>query len=370
MKKYTYHLFGVILIVVTLGIVFIMMSQKKEPRQDKTKSSVLYVKTADPIISKITTDAHYRGRVVSNSNVTVASEVSGKIEQGTVNLKAGANFRKGDILFYVYSKDERAKIKASKSSFLQLLAKTLPDIKVDYADQFDKWNQFFNQIKLDAPLPELPRFGSNKERIFIASQNILTSYYSLVQEEITLSKYTVRAPFAGNIVQVTKQVGDIANSGAEIAQIIQTDKLEITVPILPYDRKWVSINDQVTITPESGVKVKGSVVRIADFIDESTQSVNIYIRVQNTKEAYLMQGGYVDVNFGGKEIQGMKIPREALVNKDHVYQLKENRLLLHKITVLRQMNDFSVISGFDETAPVVVESISTIDSAMKYLPRK
>ena len=370
MKKYTYPFIGVMLVVVTFGVVFMMMSQKKEPKQNKKEVTVLYVKTAQPSVSKIVTNAHYRGRIVSNSNVKIASEVTGKIERGSVNLKPGANFRKGDIFFYIYSKSVRAKLKASKSSFLQLIAKNLPDIKIDYADQFDKWNQFFNSIKLDSPLPTLPEFNSNKERIFIASQNILTTYYSLVEAEITLSKYTVRAPFGGNIVTVNKQIGDIASSGAEVTNIIQTDKLEITVPILPYDRRWISISDDVTIKTQSGTNVKGYVVRIADFINKDTQSVNVYVRVQNEKGSYLMQGEYVDVDFGGKEIEGMKIPREAIVDEDKVYQLKENKLVLYEITVLRQMGDYSVIKDFDTTLPIVIESISFVNPSMKYLSRK
>lgn len=321
MKKYSYHLVGVILIIVTLGVAFLMISHKNEPQQEKEKESVLYVKTTKPEVKKIITEAHYRGRISTYSDVLIASEVSGKIEQGSIRLKAGTKFHKGDILFTVYSKDTRAKLKASKSSFLQILAKVLPDIKVDYPDQFEKWNTFFSQIKLDASLPPLPKFNSNKERIFMASQNVLYTYYNLYQDEITLTKYTVKAPFGGNIVSVSKQVGDITNNGATVANIIQTDKLEVTVPVLLVDRRWITKGDIVTLKTQSGVETKGTVVRMADNVDNDTQSVNIYIRIDNREKNFLMQGEYVDANFGGKEIEGMKVPREVIVGTSQIYSV-------------------------------------------------
>jgi len=50
--------------------------------------------------------------------------------------------------------------------------------------------------------------------------------------------------------------------------------------------------------------------------------------------------------------------------------LVKNKLELKKINIIRQMEDDCVINGFDLNYPVVTESISVVDKAVKYLSRK
>lgn len=370
MKKFVYVLIGIAIIVVAVGATAIMMNGKKDPRSNQKKVASLFVKTAEPTMTTVETDALYRGRVNSLADIDVAAEVSGRILAGNVVLKDGTNFRKGDILFRIYNEDVTAKLKASKSSFLQTLAMVLPDISVDFPSEFQKWNTFFSQIDLDKSLPALPECKTNKERIFMASQNVLTSYYNLKQAEINLEKYTVRALFSGSIVTANKQVGDMANMGTTVASVIRTDLQEVLVPIQTLDYAWVKVGDQATLTTARGEKIQAKVSRMGSSVNENTQSINAYLRPMSGKKITLLQGEYVDVAFPGKMLEGLIIPREALVGSNQVYQLNKGKLELHDIKVVRQMADNYLITKMDTLLPVVVESVASVDHTIEYKSRK
>jgi len=139
--------------------------------------------------------------------------------------KTGESFNKNDIIIKIYSEDVEAALKSGKSSFLQTVSRILPDLKVDYKDQYDKWIAFLLSIDPEKPLPELPEINSDKERVFLASNNVLTSYYNLKQQQIKLKRYTIRAPFTGSFKSVNKEIGAVASSGSRAGnnnQIRQT----------------------------------------------------------------------------------------------------------------------------------------------------
>ena len=88
--------------------------------------------------------------------VDVVSEVAGEILRGDIPLKEGQNFNEGQLICKIYDSQRILDIKASKSQFMNTVANTLADIKFDYPDNYDKVLAFFEDIKMDEALPELP----------------------------------------------------------------------------------------------------------------------------------------------------------------------------------------------------------------------
>lgn len=370
MKRIHYLIIGTLIVVVAILLARFLISEKKQPKRNATKKTEIFVKVQKVEYKENDISLNYRGRVESFNNIALSSEVSGKILKGDINLKAGTNFKKGDILFKIYSQDIEAQLIAQKSTFLQTLSNVLPDIKVDFPDQYSKWINFFNDFDINKKLPKLPQYSSNKEKVFLASQGLLTSYYNLAQKEITLGKYIVKAPFDGSLTSVSKQIGDVTNSGGEIATIIRKSKLEVTVPIFPKDLKWIKKGNKAILKTSRENEITGTVERIASFVEESTQSVNVYLNVLQEKETFLLQGEYVNATFNIKNILGMRVPREAIVDNDFIYILENNTLVKSKIKIVEQTDDSCVISGLKENTQAVIESIASVEKNIKYLPRK
>jgi membrane fusion protein, multidrug efflux system len=368
-KKLLTSTAGIIVLLFSIIFSIGLIRSKPVPHRDEKREQLLNVKTKLVISEKITTNFSYQGRVNALENISLAAEVNGKIMQGEIPFKEGQNFSNGDLLFKIYNKDAEANLKASKSKFLRTLSIILADLNVDYPESFQTWKVFFNSIKLDAPLPKLPAVKSEKEKIFLAANNVLSEYYSLNQQEIAFSKYNIYAPFDGYFKKVNRQVGSIAANGSELAVIVRSDVLEIVVPVLPDDATRIVNNQKVQIENKSAKKCSGMILRIAQFVDESTQSVNVYISYKPNTQYALLEGEFVTVKFKNKDmVNGIKIPREALLENQFVYLVQDNKLLKTKVKIIQTLEDFTVVNGLEQGSIIVIESLIDAREGLPVLP--
>lgn len=367
-KKVLYAVISLAIIIASFMFSGFLMNSKPLPKKDSKKHNIMYVKAGKAEQVEVESNLNYRGRVISFDNVSLAAEVSGKLVKGNVRFKTGESFRKNQRLINIYSKDVEAALKSGKSSFMQTLSKILPDLRVDYSSEYLKWSSFFNEIDPNKTLPKLPEINSEKEKVFLASNNVLASYYNLQQQEINLSRYTIYAPFNGSFKKVNKEIGAVASPGVELATIIRSDKLEIVTPVFPDDLKWIKKGGQVLIEIDGNEEV-ATISRISGFVDETTQSVNVYITYYPSAKNSLLEGEYVDVKFSGGIVSGFEIPREALVDNDHVYLLTDSRLVKSKVKVERLMDDAAIISGIAPNKVIVTESLASVDDNVEYQSR-
>ncbi len=360
---------GISLIVLVLAI-FVSVSVLKEkpnPRKSKDQTSKISVKVSEVKESKSKTGVTYSGRVNSFDNIILSAEVSGKILQGDVPLKEGESFNEGQLLLKIYSENIESTLKASKSSFLKTLSDVLPDIYIDYPDSYNKWKNFFNSIELDKKLPELPKIDSENEKIFMVSNDIISNYYSIQNEEITLTKYKIWAPFNGYFKSVSKEVGSFTSTGAQIGELIRYDKLEIIVPVYIDDARKIKDGDKVTMFIDDK-ELTGTVTRIAGFVDEETRSVNIYVTFTQNKKT-LFAGEYVQVKFNTtNQTEGITLPREAVMTDHTVYTLIDNKLHKTEINELQFLDDSTLVSGLNTGDIVVVESLLNVKEGQEVNP--
>lgn len=367
--KVLYTIAGIVVIILSVFITGKLIMSKPVPESNKQVISYLNVKAEVAKNSNYTSNIKYRGRISSYENVSLSAEVSGKIIQGDIPFKAGQEFTKGNVLVRIYNEDVKASLMSGKSSFMKTLSSILPDINYDFPDEYTKWKNFFNEIQVDKSLPELPKINSDQEQIFLASQGVLTAYYSLRQQEINLQKYTIYAPFNGTLKSVSKEIGAVTSMGAELASIIRTDKLEVTVPVLPEDAKWIKVGDPVELIGINQTET-GKVSRIANFVDASTQSINIYINYYPNGNNYFLDGEYIDVKFEiSKNAKGIKIPREALLNGNQIYVIQDESLIKKTIHIERSLDDYYIISGINDNEIIVTESLADVSEATKVKAR-
>ncbi|MFW6267605.1 MAG: efflux RND transporter periplasmic adaptor subunit [Marinilabiliaceae bacterium] len=358
-RKTLFRVIGALVLIGAVLLAGYAVKNKPAPQKSmKQKEDMLYVKAAEVTNEKATSPVTHQGRISSYETVSLASEVNGRIMEGNVDFKEGGEFNKGDLLIRIYDEDIKATLTAGRSNFLQKLSSVLPDLQVDFPDEYDKWKQFFTAIKVQEQLPELPETHSEKEQVFMASAGILSEYYSLEKQEIDLSKYQIYAPFDGSFRQLKKQVGSVAGMGTDLASIVRTDRLEVVVPVPPNEAKWIEVGNKVTLTGPEGHQANGTVTRIAGFLDENTQSVNVYVKYLPREMHAFSIGEFVDATFDiQRETRGMAIPREALIDGERVYVVKNRKLQIQKVSPVRTLNDTVVISGLTDGSMVVVESL-------------
>ncbi len=354
------------ILLASLGLMYILFGMKKTPEIQKPEEVVRHVKTTEVVYNSIKSGITASGRLGSNHYVNLSSEVQGKILKGNIPLKKGQTFRQGSLLFKIYDKEAVLNLKSKKSRFLTTVANILPDIKIDFSSSYDKWNSFFLSLDIEKPLPDIPKEASGKEKIFLASRNILSDYYSIKSDEIRLGKYFTRAPFSGTFTEVFMETGSIANPGSKVAQIARTDQMELEVPVEANSAFGINIGDIVKVATADNRQWNGKVVRKSNFIDPKTQSMLIFVSLQSSKKNPLYKGQYMEATFPGLELQNvMEIPRNAVFNHNEVFIVVNKHLLKKEIRILKINENTLVFTGLDKGSELVIEPLINVTDNMK-----
>lgn len=332
--------------------------QKEDPK-DKTPLAVKKsVQTKKVNYQTIQTDVVSYGRVQTAQTLDLLSEVSGRMYQGRVLLKEGQRFKKGDLLFYVDDKEPALNLKSQKSNFLRDLAGILPDLKVDFNDNFETWKGYFNSLDIDKKFGELPEVNSEKEKIFLATKGIYSTYYSIKSAEARLDKHRYYAPFDGSIMQVNLQSGSFINPGVSIGKVMRRGIHELKVAVETKDIPWIKTNSPVKIySDEMDQYWDGEVTRISDFVNQNTQSVDVFIAIRSNNQK-IYDGQFFQAAIPARTVKdGMIMPRNAIYNGNEVFVVQDSLLKMRQINVIRLADEEAIISGLDRGEDLVIEPI-------------
>ena len=309
-KKHSHGIVTTTTILVLIGFSYQVMAYliglKKEPENRPPRITVRSVVTEKVSYDTLQSTVVADGRVVSTEEVVISSEVRGKILLGDIPFKKGQDFRINDVLIRIFDGNAVNSLRSRKSAFLQKIAGIMPDLKVDFPNSYNRWMNFFQAVELDKSLPDLPSTASEQEKIFVASRNILTEYYSIKSDEITLSKHIIRAPFNGSFKDVLIEVGAIANTGATLARVILTDSFELKATVKVSESKWIEIGDIVDVIDDDGAGGwTGKAVRKSSYVEENTQTLSVFVRLAPSRDKPLYEGQYLRAVFPGKAIENV-----------------------------------------------------------------
>ncbi len=343
------------------------LSSMKESPEIKTPEEIKrFVKTEKVKYSSVPTKVMAFGRVKTAESLDLIAEVSGRMSANSTPLKEGQRFRKGALLYKIDDREARLNLQSQKSNFLKELAAIMPDIKIDFSANYDEWSKYFSAIDINTSLPELPKYANDKEKTFLATKNIFSSYYTIKSAEVNLNKFSFYAPFSGVISMVDLQSGSYVNPGNKIGTILRSDKLEMKVNVSVSDIDWIELGSQAQVVTESGRLWEGKVARIGEFVNQNTQSIDVFIAINSDKDRKIYDGEYLRSIIPGREVKsGMLIPRNAIFDGNKVFVLQDSSLRVEEIDI-HKLNDESVVfSGLKEGSELVVEPLINAHNNMK-----
>ncbi len=359
-------IFIVVALIILLGgsaaLSLLFVSMKPEPPRMPDPDLKRFVKAETVTYSDVKTPLSREGRVVSGSEVMLVAEAAGKLEPGEVSLRKGTAFKKGQLLANVYKDEVELALKARKSNFLTIVTTLLPDIKVDFPNQLEEFQHFFASIDMDKDLPKLPEVNNEKLKIYLASRNVLSEYYSIQQDEKRLSRHSLYAPFDGTYSQVNVEVGAFVNVGGQIARMIRTDQLEVEVPVENGKSRWIEIGDVARVYSRNKEEYRqGVVIRKSAFVDANTQSRSIFVRVNKSDKDPLLAGELELVVFPGQIIEdAMQLPRNAVFNSNEVFTIVDGKLKKRQINIIKWDETTLIFNGLEEGTKVVAEPLINI----------
>lgn len=347
-----------ILIAGILLMVFFLNFKSEPPKRERViRPKTVQAKIVE--LENINSEITAYGRLASSQPVILYSEVAGILEKGSVSFQSASSFKKGDLLIKVDDRQIKFDLNSTKSDFLNALATVLPEIKVDFPDDFEKFQNYFNSCDFESKLKPLPKTNNQKIKFFLTRFNVYKLYYSVKNLEIRLEKHYFYAPFMGSIISADLHAGSSVRSGSKIGEIINLEQLEVEIPVATQDIQWIKHNKHVILSSsEIDGQWLGKIKRIGKSIDEKTQTVQVFVSVENKNRDYLINGVFLKASIPANIIENaVSVPSRAIYNENYVYLVKNKKLDFRKIDVVRRQAENVIVTGNIQNGDTLVTDL-------------
>ncbi len=345
MRKILTIILGVILLAgaVLISKKFIANKNKPKPKFDKIvkKVSIDTVNNREiPII--ITTS----GNLTAKHKIEIFSEVQGVLKLSTKEFKAGTSYRKGESILRINSEEFYANLQSQKSNFYNSITSILPDIRLDYPNEYQKWQNYLNSFDMNKTTPKLPLFTTDKEKYFISGRGINTAYYNVKNLEVKLNKYSLRAPYNGILTEALVTPGTLVRVGQKLGEFINPSIYEMEVSVNASFADLLKKGNSVKLyNLEKTKEYTGKVIRINGKVDATSQTIKAYIQVAHKD---LKEGMYLEANLIAKsEKDAIEISRKLLIDNKQLFVVRDTVLELIDVNPVYFSAENVVLKGIE-----------------------
>ncbi len=325
------------------------------------------------------------GTVDPERQISLVSEVSGKLAWLSPRFVEGGFFRKGEKLLEIDPRDYQLALQRAQAE----LAKARIGLQTEEeqgAIARREWERIDLQDKGE-PGPLVLR----QPQLQGEKANLAAAKAAVGQARLNLEKTSIYAPFNGRLSSKKVDLGEFVRSGNPLGLFTSSDRAEILVPLPLEDLRWIDVppagSDRTgsvcRIESEIGGQIyswTGSVRRNFGEIDPTTRMASIVIGVDDPYQlAGAEQGGlplahglFVQLKIEGRRFEDLvAIPRSALHEGNQVWLAgREDLLEIREVKVLRrQQEEVLLAAGLNAGERLVLTEIAGAAPGMKLRPQ-
>lgn len=355
MRKILSILLGAVLLIGAFYIAKTLIENKNKPKPqyDKIIKTVMVdtVKNKEvPIV--ITTS----GNLTAKHKIDLYTEVQGLLKPSNKEFKAGTTYIKGESILGINSEEFYANLQSQKSNFYNDLISILPDIRLDYPDEYQKWQDYLNRFDLNRNIPKLPSFTTEQEKYFISGRGIITGYYNVKNLEVKLSKFNIRAPYTGILTEALVTPGTLVRPGQKLGEFIDPGVYEMEVSVqAEYADLLKKGNTVLLYNLEKSKDYTGNVIRVNGKVDASSQTIKAFIQVSHPD---LKEGMYLEAYLTAKsEKKAIEVSRKLLIDNKQLYVVRDSVLNLIDVDPVYFSAESVVIKGVEDGTLLVSKQV-------------
>ncbi len=296
------------------------------------------------------------GNLVAKQRVELYAEVQGVFRPVGKLFKTGQAYRKGQPLIKIDASEHYANVQSAKSDYYKLLTSILPDLRLDYAEVFQQWQDYVSNFDMEKPTPKLPEFRSEKEKFFISGKGVLASFYNVKNLEQRLSKYTISAPFDGVLTDALVTEGTLVRAGQKLGEFIKTGTYELQVALPKTYGDFLRVGKKVRLENlEKTKQYEGKVSRINGRVDLATQTVTAFIEVSNDE---LSEGQYLEARLDAREEpNAIEVDRSLMLDNNQIYVVRDSVLAVLDVAPVYFSEQTVVLKNVPDGETIVAKPV-------------
>jgi RND family efflux transporter MFP subunit len=183
---------------------------------------------------------------------------------------------------------------------------------------------------------------------------------------------TLQAPFAGRIVSIPVEVGEMASMAPAtiLMRILDLSSVDVSVRVHERDLDRLAIGNQATATfPSLSKEVQGEVVRIGFEVDSATRTAEVVVRIPNENDA-LRSGLFTQITIVPSKMRSaIIVPRTALAgsgDRAFCYVLNDGKVARRQVrSAVFDRERFEVVEGLTDGEVLVSRGIERLSDGAK-----
>ncbi len=371
-SNFSSQLIKILLVLIVAGVVsYIFIQTKPEPKRRNinllpSKVSVIEV---NPISDNILVEA--MGVVQPMQELSIISEVGGRVEWINDKLIPGGFIRKGETIVKIEKTDYEIALEQAKAN----LATAKKDLLVEEGE-----------ARSAKVMEDMSKLSSSKQarqlrmripHIEAAEANLNAAEKLLEQAEKDLERTDIIAPFSIIVGSENIELGNYVTRLSVIAEAVGTASywVEVTLPVSKvYYINIPGVNSQTGSTAKiiyKGANGKetvktGKVIRLFGSLDTLGRMAKILIEVDDplglesdNMDEMLLLNSYVEVEIEGKRLDNLlALPREYLHAGDIVWVVgKDSKLVLKQVEIVwRDKDKVYITAGLNQGDKVIISN--------------
>lgn len=342
------------------------------PAPKVSETEPVLVKVQGRILKKSTFPVQVRsqGTVMPRTQSTLLPEVSAKIVEVSPSFRAGAFFEKDEVLLKLDPVDYETAVVVAKGSLAQMEA-LLAEEKAKAEQALENWKALGRTGEPSALVLRQPQLAR-------AEADVAASKAQVMKAERDLDRTVVRAPYAGQVLQQSVDVGQLVTPGTQLAKVFAVDYVEIRLPLPEREMRFLKLPeryrgsspsvaaevDSVPVRLRAALNGKpvnwqGRLVRVEGSLDAETRQI---IAIAQVDDPYALRtdgvpplkiGQFVEAEIRGEVLTDVYvIPRVAVRAGNEIILISpENRLRRMTVEPLAADEKGIVISANSPKAP-------------------
>lgn len=369
-----------LLILTVAGLISVrLIANRPQPERVARETPAVLVETMTAAREDKTVIVRATGTARAARESSVVPQVAGQIVQVSNNFLAGGFFRQGELMLAIENADY---LLALERTDAEIARAEMDLVKIQGAALVaqEEWTRFgIGDGGEHAPAPNA--LVLYEPQLKHAQAALQAAVAARNQARLNLERTRITAPYNCRVRSQSVAVGQFVHSGAPVAQIADTDSVEIFVPVRLEELDWLDVPGakaliRVPNRPEATWTSR--VVRSLGEIDPKTRMATLVVsvvdpyglgRIGDTgqRPLDLPMGLFVEVDLEGDVLQGVTvIPRRALRENSTVWLADDAGILrIQPVQVLRAQGDELFIgAGMEPGQHIILTSLTGVGQGM------
>ncbi|GJL58523.1 MAG: secretion protein HlyD [Nitrospirales bacterium] len=370
----------ILILVLAGGIAFSIVKSAPQPERHSKPREPRLVETIEIDVTKQMLTIEAWGQVQPVHQITLRSQVNGKIIAVNPELVPGGRFAAQETILRLEPADYVLAVRQRQSDLAKARVALLLEEgnQVVAKQEFDLLGATINEQEKSLVL-RLPQLNAMKADVDAAAA-------ALQSAKLALARTVIKAPFEATVVRRHIDLGTYVTTTSDLVTIAGTKEYWVEVAVPMSQLRWITI-PRTPDEPGSAVKLfqenvwgkdkfrTGRVVRLLTDLEPNGRMARLLVAIQdplNLEEQHgrlprVLLGSYLRAEIQGQELARLaKVDRRWIHDQNTVWLMNtDNTLAIRQVTIAyRGQHEVFISEGLETGDRLVITDISAPTDGM------